>query len=141
VTRILPDTNLVIDVLQKRMPYFNESLMLWALIEEKKAVGYLAAHAVTTVHCFLRKQDGGHQATQSVSELLRLFRIATVNESVIREAVLAGSSDFEDAVTAAAAQAAGCGLIATRDPKGFRNSPVPAVFPKEALRAISGRAT
>jgi hypothetical protein len=40
--------------------------------------------------------------------------------------------DFEDSVTAAAAELAGCDLIVTRDPKGFRGSPVRALAPEAA---------
>jgi hypothetical protein len=42
------------------------------------------------------------------------------------------ATDFEDAVTAAAAQQAACDFIVTRDPKGFRRSPV-RHLPPEAL--------
>jgi hypothetical protein len=51
---------------------------------------------------------------------------------VILEALEIQSPDFEDSVTAAAAELAECYLIVTRDPKGFSGSPVQALTPEAA---------
>jgi hypothetical protein len=64
-----------------------------------------------------------------LTSILRVFRVAAVDNAVIQEALLLPFTEFEDAVTAAAALTAGCDFIVTRDPKGFRQSPVPAVTP------------
>jgi hypothetical protein len=67
--------------------------------------------------------------------MLRVFGVASVNGAVIQEALQLPLSDFEDAVTAAAARLAGCECIVTRDPKGFRGSPVRCLTP-EAMAPI-----
>jgi hypothetical protein len=59
--------------------------------------------------------------------LLRVFRIATVDQTAIGRVLQIDTPDFEDSVTAVAAELAGCDLIVTRDPKGFRESPVRAL--------------
>jgi len=61
--------------------------------------------------------------------------VATVDGAVIQAALPLTSSDFEDAVTAAAARFSGCDGIVTRDPRGFRGSPVP-VFTPEAVAPL-----
>ena len=65
--------------------------------------------------------------------LLCIFRVATSDDAVIREALQSPSTDFEDSVTAASARAAHCDLIVTRDPRGFRFSAVRALTPEAAL--------
>ena len=139
--KVLIDANVILDVLLLRRPWLAESEALWKFIEFGHGRGMLSAHAVTTIFYFVRKDRGFNRAKEAVDALLTVFGVAEVNIDILRSALLLNSTDFEDATTAAAAQAAGCGLIATRDPKGFRNSPVPAVSPKEALRAILARAT
>jgi hypothetical protein len=64
---------------------------------------------------------GAVKARRIVSAMLRVFG---------QEALQLPLSDFEDAVTAAAAQMAGCECIVTRDPKGFRGSPVRSLTPE-----------
>jgi predicted nucleic acid-binding protein len=97
----------------------------------------LAAHAVTTLHYLIRKELGTAQAVHLVSEVLRVFDVAAVDEPVIREALALEFTDFEDGVTAAAARVAGCEAIVTRDPRGFRRSPIKTLTTEAAALWLS----
>ena len=131
--RLLVDTNVVLDVLLDRQPHVNASAAVCAAVETGKAEGLLAAHAVTTIHYLLSRQLGEAVARQSVLALLKLFGVAPVDGNVLQQAIQSPGQDFEDSVTAAAAYSSGCHLIVTRDPKGFRRSPIPALNPAQAL--------
>jgi predicted nucleic acid-binding protein len=128
--RILLDTNVVLDVLLDRQPHAEASAALWARVEMAISEGMVAAHAVTTIHYLVRKEKGNIKARRIVSAILRVFGVAAVDGAVVQEALQLPFSDFEDAVTAAAARVAGCECIVTRDPKGFRGSPVRALTPE-----------
>jgi len=128
--RILFDTNVVLDVLLDRRPHVEASAAVWSAVETGIAEGMLAAHAVTTVHYLVRKKKGNTGARRALSSLLRVFQVAAVDGPVMKEALQLPFSDFEDAVTAAAARLAGCDYIVTHDPKGFRESPVRALTPE-----------
>lgn len=130
--RVLVDTNVILDVLGDRAPHAKASTAVWAAIETGLAEGLLAAHAVTTIHYLIRKEQGPVRARRNIAEMLRVFGVAMIDGSVIQEALQMSSPDFEDSVTAAAAGIAGCDLIVTRDPKGFRNSPIPVMTPEAA---------
>jgi predicted nucleic acid-binding protein len=128
--RILFDTNVILDVLLDRQPYVEASAAAWAAVETGISEGMLAAHAVTTIHYLVRKEMGNVKARRIVSAMLRVFGVATVDSAVVQEALQLPFSNFEDAVTAAAARLAGCECIVTRDPKGFRGSPVRSLTPE-----------
>ena len=128
--RILFDTNVVLDVLLNRQPYVEASAAAWAAVETGSSEGMLAAHAVTTIHYLVRKEMGSIKARRIISAILRVFGVAAVDGAVVQEALQLPFADFEDAVTAAAARLAGCECIVTRDPKGFRGSPVRALTPE-----------
>ena len=134
--RVLVDLNLVLDVLLDRAPYVEGSAALWASIESGEAEGLLSAHCVTTLHYLASRSGGRAFGDRCVSDVLAVFGVAAVDRSVLEEALELGWVDFEDAVSAAAAVAAGCHLIATRDPAGFRKSAIPALDPKAALLAV-----
>ncbi|HEY1206058.1 MAG: PIN domain-containing protein [Bryobacteraceae bacterium] len=136
--RILFDTNVVLDVLLDRQPYVEASAAAWAAAETGVSEGLLAAHAVTTIHYLLRKEVGSVKARRILSAILRVFGVAAVDHKVVQEALQLTLSDFEDAVTAAAARLAGCECIVTRDPKGFRGSPVRSLTP-EAVAPLLGK--
>ena len=136
--RVLFDVNVVLDVLLDRRPFVKGSAAAWAAIETGASEGLLAAHAVTTIHYLVRKEMGTTGARRIISAILRVFDVAAVDGAVIQEALQLSFSDFEDAVTAAAARLAGCDYIVTRDPKGFRGSPVRSLTP-EAVTPLLGK--
>jgi len=135
--RILFDTNIVLDILLDRQPHVEASAAAWAAVETGIAEGMLAAHAVTTIHYLVRKELGDIKTRRIISAILRVFGIATVDARVVQEALQLPFSDFEDAVTAAAARSAGCEFIVTRDPKGFRGSPVRRLTPEAIIPLLS----
>jgi predicted nucleic acid-binding protein len=131
--RVLFDTNVVLDVLLDRPPHAGASASVWEAVEAGAAEGMLAAHAVTTIHYLIRKEKGCVKARRIVSAILRVFGVAAVDGAVLQEALQFPCPDFEDAVTAAAAQLAGCECIVTRDPRGFRGSPVRTFTPESMM--------
>jgi len=133
MNRILIDTNVVLDVLLERQPHAKLSAEIWKAIETGASEGLLAAHAITTIHYLIQKELGVTKAKRLISEILRVFRVAAVDGAVIEEALRLSLLDFEDAVTASAARSSECDYIVTRDPKGFRGSPVRPLTPEAAL--------
>lgn len=134
--RILFDTNVVLDVLLDRQPHAQASAAAWAAAEGGRCTGVLAAHAVTTIHYLVRKELGETEARRVLSSILGVFEVAPIDGLVIQEALRLAAPDFEDAVTAAGARAAGCDWIITRDVKGFAGSPVRVLLP-EAMLALT----
>lgn len=131
--RLLVDTNVVLDVLLDRQPHADVSVALWAAIEEGRAEGYLAAHSITTIHYLIQKQKQALRPKQIVSLVVRVFRVAAIDAVVIEHALRLPMPDFEDAVTAAAAEIFSCDFVVTRDPRGFRGSRVRALGPEAVL--------
>ena len=134
----LIDTNVVLDVLLDRQPHVEGSAAVWAVIETGLSKGFPSAHAITTIHYLVRRELGNARAKRTVAAILRIFDVATVDATVIQEALQLSLPDFEDSLTAAAAQLAGCDVIVTRDPKGFRGSPIRTLTP-EAVLPILGK--
>jgi predicted nucleic acid-binding protein len=133
VIKLLVDANVVLDVLLNRQPHAGGSAAVWATVETRRASGLLAAHAVTTIYYMIRKEQGAARAQRAISGLLRVFGVAAVDGPVLLDAIQLSWGDFEDAVTASAATLAGCDYIVTRDPKGFRDSPIPVVTPEAVV--------
>jgi predicted nucleic acid-binding protein len=134
--RFLLDINVILDILLDRKPHVAASALVWTAIESGKVNGSLPAHAVTTIHYLVRRERGAATARRTVDAILRVLDVAKVDAEVIRRALELGWGDFEDAVTAAAAEAAHCQAVVTRDPKGFPGSPVRVVTPEAAASLV-----
>ena len=135
--RVLVDVNVVLDVLLDRQPHVEGSAAVWAAIETGSSEGLLAAHAVTTIHYLIRKELGAAKAKRTISAMPRVFSVATVDGRVIQDALELTLPDFEDSATAAAARLAECDYIVTRDPKGFRESPIQSLTPEAAAPLLA----
>lgn len=130
--KILLDINVILDVLLDRKPHATASAVVWAAVETGQAKGWVPAHGLTTIHYLVRKARGAAAARRTVESIVEVFDVARIDSAVIRRALALGWIDFEDAVTAAAAESAHCDLIITRDPKGFPASPVRVILPEAA---------
>ena len=134
--RLLADTNVVLDLVLARQPFAPASATLTGLAESGAVECMISAHALTTIHYVLRRQQSASATRQTLHSILRVFGIAAVDATVIQEALQMDGADFEDCVTAAAAHHAGCTMIVTRDPHGFRGSQVRAISPEGALAVL-----
>ena len=137
--RALVDVNVVLDVLLARAPHAASSTACLAAIETGRVEGFLSAHAVTTIAYLVGRALGNAGARRAIDDLCAIFAIASVDEAVVRRALALDFADFEDAVTAAAAEAADCEAIVTRDVSGFKGSPVAALEPALWLALLAER--
>ena len=134
--RLLLDVNLILDVLLDRKPHAEDASEVWAAVEGGRAIGYLSAHAVTTIHYLNAKVIGTKMAGETTEALLSVFDIAVVDEAVLRSAAALGWRDFEDAVTTAAAIRSRCDAIVTRNPKDFAKASMLIMAPRDAAAAL-----
>jgi predicted nucleic acid-binding protein len=128
--RVLYDTNVVLDVLLKRQPYFAVSALAIDPVGQGKVEGYISAHAVTTLAYLLQRHLSAAESREVLVNLLSKMQVAPVTDAIIREALGSVFKDFEDAVTHAAASAVGAIAIVSRNVRDFASSRVPAVLPE-----------
>ena len=128
-TRVMVDLNVILDVLENRTEWVAESARVCALCAEKKIVGLVPVHALTTIYYIVRKRGGKALADKAIDWILSVFSISQCGEAEFRAARDCKIDDFEDAVIAASAQAEKCHAIVTRNVAHFAASPVPAVMP------------
>ncbi len=136
--RLMLDLNVLLDVVQRREPFYAASAALLSRALDSEMEGYLPGHALTTLHYIVNRSAGREQADELVDWLLAHLEIVAQNKLQFVRARSLAFRDFEDAAVASAAEAARCDLIATRNVSDFEGSPVPAVTPEEFLaRSIS----
>ena len=134
--RVLVDTNVVLDVLLKRQPFFEDSAGVFGFAEQSKIEGLLCATTITTIDYLLQRSLTHAAARQTLKKLLELFDIAPVNRAVLEEALKSRLSDFEDAVLEQAGRLAGAEVIVTRNQQDFRNSALKVLGPDELLASF-----
>ena len=135
--RVLIDTNMVLDFLLQREPFFQDAELLFQSINAGQVIGYITATTLTDIFYISRKHTRSiEQARQAVSETLTAIVICPVDRAVLESAFNSGLVDFENAVQIFGAVAQGLDAILTRDNKGFLSSPIPVLSIQELLQQL-----
>ena len=122
---ILVDLNVILDVVQKREPHYGASAALLDLVAGGSIKAMISAHCFTTIHDIIERYQGPEPANWTVDR-----------KAELSHARLQNWNDFEDAVTAAVAEAAGCHYIVTHDLSGFLKSKTRFLSPEEYLAMV-----
>lgn len=135
--KALIDTNIVLDYLLQREPFFRDADQMFQAINTGQVTGYVTATTLTDIFYISRKHTRSvEQARQAVSETLTAMAICPVDRTVLESAFNSGLADFEDAVQIFSAVAQGLDAILTRDAQGFLSSPIPIFSVQELLRQL-----
>lgn len=137
--KVLLDTNVVLDLLLNRKPFVDLAREIFILVENEEIEGYLCATSVTTLHYLVGRETHKSEADDIIKNLLILFKVAPVTKEILLDACANNGSDYEDSVIYTAAKHLAINIIITRDKKGFKESNISTLEPKEFLAFFNVR--
>jgi len=133
---VLIDLNVLLDVLQKREPFYETSAGLLAAVETGQVRGYVAAHSITTMFYLIQKGRSAAEARASITNLLQFIQIAPVDQSTIEQALNLDFRDFEDAVQMISAVQCKVDCLVTRNIKDYQVTLLPVMQPVDFLGTL-----
>jgi predicted nucleic acid-binding protein len=137
--KLLFDTNVILDVLARREPFFADSLGALDLIGGKGVLGAMTANSVTDLFFLYRKhQPDSGKRKSALRTLMNALEVLDTTRALCLSALDSPISDFEDAVVAESAKSWSADFIVTRDEEGFGGSPISAITPTELLDRFGG---
>ncbi len=134
---ILVDTDVLIDVALNRAPHADAAAQLLDALERGPSRGFVAWHTVANFYYLVSPRRGQKETRQYIAELTQLLNVAPAGTEHLRAATQLPLRDFEDALQVAAAQACSADLIATRNARDFRKSPITALPPMEIIPRLA----
>ena len=137
--KIFLDINVILDVLAKREPWFEDSAAVLSLLETDEFEGIVAAHSVTTLFYLAFKHLGQRRATARLLDLLKLVSVSPLDQDTILKGIALGWSDFEDALQMLCADTAGADYVVTRNPQDFESDSVPVITPAQLLAILQAQ--
>jgi predicted nucleic acid-binding protein len=139
--KILVDTNVIVDVLEHREGFFQDSYTLLQFSGQGKVQIFMPASAVTDVYYIIHKSiHDTEKSREAIIGLTTLIRLCDTTVGDIHTALSLPVNDFEDAVIAAIAKREKADYIITRNEVDFKDSPVPAISPATFLERYRGDA-
>jgi len=133
---VLIDLNILLDVLQKRAPFFEASAKLLAAAETGRVEGYIAAHSVTTLFYLIQKGKSPADARAIITGLLLFLKVLPVDQNTIEQALNLNFRDFEDAVQMIAAVQNKLDCLVTRDLRDYQPALLPVMQPVDFLSTL-----
>lgn len=127
------DTNVLLDVLGKRQPFYGHSSHVWSLAADGKTESYYSAMILPTVFYIIRRWAGAESARKAVRAIRDTLMLVPLDESICTQAVDSAIADFEDAIQFFSAIRAGAEVLITRNPKHFPAGGIAVQTPEEFL--------
>jgi predicted nucleic acid-binding protein len=134
--RIFIDTNVMLDFLGERIPFYDSIARVISFLETKKFIIIVSPISYATVSYFLSKSEGNKIAVEKLRKFKIISDVCTIDEQTIEKGLNSDFSDFEDALQFYNAIESNCDIILTRNAKDFKKASIPVMSPDEFLNSL-----
>lgn len=131
---VFVDTNIVIDLLQRREEFYQEAQELFTLADRKKVKLYISALTFANTYYILSRFYSSNEAKKILSKFKVLVEVLPTTDKIIELALASDFKDFEDAIQFYTALENNSESIITRNKKDFKNNLIPVFSAKEFLK-------
>jgi len=134
---IFVDTNILIDLLSRRTPFFEEAAMLFSLADKKKIKLTVSSLTIANTSYTLLRQMDANKAKSILRKLRLIVKISPLDDKIIGLALNDETfTDFEDGLQYFTAIENGQELIITRNLKDFKNSKLPTMTAMQFIETM-----
>ncbi|MDE6961673.1 MAG: PIN domain-containing protein [Lachnospiraceae bacterium] len=135
VNKILIDTNVLLDYLLMREPFYKDAEKIVYDCVEGKVKGCIAAHSVTNMFFILRKNYNSRERREILSSLFSIFDVEGIDKTKLLFGLQNEDfTDFEDCLQMECARSYGAEYIITRNVNDYKMSEIKAILPKDYLQ-------
>jgi len=118
--KVFLDTNVLLDVLAKREPFYADSAGIWSLAEAGVLQASISAISFNNLYYVIRKTAGKRNADKALRILRDIFIPIAPDAFILNQAIDSTLNDFEDAIQFHSAIRADADCLITRDPGHFK---------------------
>ena len=134
VGKILIDTNVLLDYLLEREPFFEDAKKVISSCTEGNTKGCIAAHSISNMFFILRKDYTAKERREILSNLYTIFDVEGIDKAKLLSGLANEEfSDFEDCLQMECAKSYGAEYIVTRNVSDYSVSDIKAILPSEYL--------
>ena len=135
--KLFIDTNIVLDLLSRREPFYEESAELFSLADRKIIELNISALTVANTSYILLRQINSEKTKEILRKLKLIVTVLPLNDKIIGTALNDNSfNDFEDGLQYFTAVENSQDLIITRNLKDFKASKLPIMTARQFLKTV-----
>jgi predicted nucleic acid-binding protein len=137
MNNLLVDTNVILDLLAKREPFYDSAAKLFSLADKKKVVLSISSLTFANTNYVLTRQRSADETREILRRFRVLVKVLSLDDKVVDLALNDNNfKDFEDGLQYYSAIENGQEIIITRDLNRFKESNIPVMTPEEYLTSI-----
>lgn len=137
--RVFIDSDIILDLLAKREPFYQSAAKLFTLIDQIKTTGFTSPIVFANIHYVLSKAASKDFAVKSLRKLKSLITVLTIDEKIVELALDTDFLDFEDAIQYHTARSNDIKFLITRNKKDYKKSKISICNAEEYLKIWASR--
>lgn len=135
--KLFVDTNIVLDLLAKREPFYEEAAKLFSLADRKSVKICISSLTFANTNYILQRANSATTTREILRRFKILVTILAIDDKVIDLALNdTNFNDFEDAIQYYSAIVNRQDIIITRNLKDFSASKLPVMTANEFLKTL-----
>jgi len=126
--KLFLDTNIIIDLLSGRQPFYSEAARIFSLADKKEIQISVSALSFATTNYILLQSKKSDEAKQILRKLKLIVQVLSLDDKIVELAL--NDSDFknfEDGLQYYTALENGLDAVITRNLKDFRKAIIPVM--------------
>ncbi len=136
--KVFIDTNIVIDLLSKREPFYDEVANLFSLADKKIIELSISSLTIENTSYTLLRQIDSKRAKEILRKLRLIVNILPLDDKIVGIALNDNSfNDFEDGLQYFTAIENNQDIIITRNLKDFKESKLPVMTARQFLETFN----
>jgi len=135
--RVFVDTDLVLDVLAQREPFYDHSAQLFSKAERGAVELYVSALTFANAHYLLSKQYSARQSRSMLLHFKTLVTVLSMSDKAVERALTSEFADFEDGLQYFTAIEAGISLLLTRNLKDYKPAEIAVMSAEQYIKSAS----
>jgi len=137
MSKLLIDTNVVLDLLSKREPFYDSVAKIFSLADKNKLKLSISSLTFTNTNYVLTRLKSATESREILRRFGVLVQVLSLDDKIIDLALNDSNlRDFENGLQYYSAIENGQNIIITRDLKDFKKSKIPVMTPEEYLISI-----
>ena len=123
--RVFVDTDIILDVLSKREPFYEFAAHLFSKADKRELEIGVSSLSFSNLNYLLSKRFGETETRKILLRFKALVKVMTVDDKIIELALGSDFKDFEDAIQYYCAIENGFRTLLTRNLKDYKKANIP----------------
>ena len=134
--KIFVDTDIILDLLSQREPFYNPAALLFSLADQKKLTICVSSLTFSNLNYILNRTYSAAETKRKLFKFKTLVTVLAVDDKIIELALSSEFHDIEDAIQYYTAMENNIQLLLTRNIKDYKKATISVMTADQYLKEI-----